>query len=524
MPRKTTIHFLRLVAGSIAKRHAFTVFHRLFNNLFVLLHGAIHLLRVASKAFVRNYTASQQTYISEALHHTVVSVRNHPIPTIFNMKRQIQWTQDMRTVLMLLRTQTTFRADSDKVAAVFNHIFATQLIEAGYTGGMPVKRILDSWNSRKSPGRSQKWVSVEGPPKDAEERQYRQRLLHDIWRAEAEMEGRGFEGNDERVKSEEENMESKYGNQVNGQLFTTTQRTGNEPLSSHIFSNQAINEQLTRTTFRGTEFTDIQRGNTYNHAPQATATGQTSTRAFQEVMSQASTPTESTTVIPPLQMIHSIDKPNVYSTFLSSTGFISEDEAIFHVGGRVYNVLVDGSYQDVMVCNRELCNKCNNKSIAPGLLGEAIKQTQGLPFVHAKDIHVANFRVSKKARYGEDNNNIEHVEGTEVCRGFQFTDQYRDYDNKYPKHIWKTRVTFSDGVRREVMACVGARCEYCTSRSEIEKKAARYQPGREFLHDIHVIVLMTHQGAIYTDSSRSRRGPGNRSNGVTVIELWAMHA
>lgn len=73
------------------------------------------------------------------------------------MGRSMQWTEDMRTVLMLLRTQTDFKDNRQKVAAVFNQIFASQLEENGYKDGMDPKRVTDTWNSRNLAGRSRGW-------------------------------------------------------------------------------------------------------------------------------------------------------------------------------------------------------------------------------------------------------------------------------------------------------------------------------------------------------------------------------
>jgi hypothetical protein len=43
--------------------------------------------------------------------------------------------------------------------------------------------------------------------------------------------------------------------------------------------------------------------------------------------------------------------------------------------------------------------------------------------------------------------------------------------------MWKTRVTFSDGVKREVVVCVAAKCKHCSGEEAVNRRAARYLPG-----------------------------------------------
>jgi hypothetical protein len=85
--------------------------------------------------------------------------------------------------LMLLRTQTKYKDNSEKVTAIFNYIFAPKLRESGYENGIEKKRLVDAWNSRKMSGRGRQWLTVDAQPKTEEERLYRRELLRQIHRA-----------------------------------------------------------------------------------------------------------------------------------------------------------------------------------------------------------------------------------------------------------------------------------------------------------------------------------------------------
>jgi hypothetical protein len=153
---------------------------------------------------------------------------------------------------------------------------------------------------------------------------------------------------------------------------------------------------------------------------------------------------------PLLEMIHA--GPGYWGGRIpssSSTAFIDHEDPLYELGGRVYLALIDGAQQDVMVCNRNRCARCNKTRIDQTLLDKSVSITKGLPFVHATDLEVV----------------------TRV--GFKFKQEICEYNHRYPKDLWETRVMFSDDVERQMMVCVAANCKHCSGEEAVDTRAAR---------------------------------------------------
>lgn len=123
----------------------------------------------------------------------------------------------------------------------------------------------------------------------------------------------------------------------------------------------------------------------------------------------------------------------------SSAFVVRRDEAIFN-SGKVFRGVIDGETQDVVVCNKQQCGKCLFAHIKKGRFAIAgASPTNGLPYVHTSD--------------------LQH----DPKSGFHFQPQHRAYNTVFPwpQHMWKTSVTFWDGMKREVMVCNAKKCEEC---------------------------------------------------------------
>ena len=327
------------------------------------------------------------------------------------MKRGIQWTDDMRTTLMLLRMQTKYKDNSEKVTAIFNHMFASELREAGYDTGIEKKRLVDAWNSRKMSGRGRQWLTVDAPPKNVKEMVYRQGLLRQIHQAASDIAASddGVDNAGEELSEIETESDNEDSSETKGDAQTPdAMDMSDDDLNSRSEASHEGAEEM------------MQKGTGY----------------------QA------------LDMIHkrnvSWDEGDPSS---SSTAFIDHEDPLYKLGGRVYRVIIKSTAQDVMICNRSQCARCSKTKIDKSLLDKSTSKTQGLPFVHATDLEVI----------------------TRV--GFQFKQDISKYSAKYPDDQWKTRVTFSDGVQREVSVCVAAKCSHCSGKEAVDRRAARYLPG-----------------------------------------------
>ena len=257
------------------------------------------------------------------------------------MGGRIKWTDEMRTALMLLRTQSSCKDDPDMTAAVFNHVFASALREHGYEEGMKTDSITDAWNSRLQDGRAKAWRTVDDPPEDAEERHYRRGLLGKLNAIAGELVTESAiedDDNDGDVESEPENGPHSQGSE-----------------------GDAKEEES-------------------NEGSQAAG----ATDAEDDSPSQGSKD-------PPLEMIHSfikeVQEPDAV-THASSKAFIDHDNPVYQLGGRVYRVIIDGKNQDVMVCNKKQCRRCRKVKIDDELQAQEFSKTKGFPFVHAIDCRV----------------------------------------------------------------------------------------------------------------------------------------
>jgi hypothetical protein len=302
------------------------------------------------------------------------------------------------------------------VAAVFNHIFASALRDHGYEDGMETDSIADAWNSRLQEGRAKAWRTVDDPPKDAGERRYRQGLLRKLNTIADELateEAAEDDDNDGNGESEENNEPANQGNE--GNEGDADDEAGSEDSQAAVVTDAGSQES------DAAEFSSGQR-----------------------------------TTDPPLEIIHSFVKeaqrPDIV-TRASSKDFINHDNPVYQLGGRVYRAIIDGKNQDVMICNKKQCRRCRKLKTNDEIQAQEVSKTKCLPFVHAID-----FRVVTRV-------------------GFEFNREIAAYSENYPKDMWKTRVTFSDGVKREVMVCVAANCAHCSGKEAVEKRNARYLPG-----------------------------------------------
>lgn len=316
------------------------------------------------------------------------------------MVQRLQWTDEMRTALMLLRTQTTYKNDNEKVAEVFNHMFASQLQQGGYTNGIFTDKIRDSWDNRHHSGRAKAWLTVDAPPKNAAEREERAAILTRIKHVAAAVDGSG-----------DDEVDAAAGDSIRAQV--------SRPPRS-------------RASGAAAEGGEIQSPNEEVNGPTVNATTAT-----------------------PLEMIH-VKKYTEWKSgtpHASAKFFINHNADIYKFGGKVYRAVIEGKQADVMVCKHDRCAPCMKRKVDSAQLDISASPSEGLPFVHSAD--------------------KEMITGT----GFSFKPTSRDYNKDYPKDVWKTRVTFLDGVKREVVVCMAANCVVCSGQDAVDERVARYQPG-----------------------------------------------
>ena len=323
---------------------------------------------------------------------------------------------------MLLRTQSSCKDDRNMVAAVFNQMFRSALLESGYDQGMETDSVADAWNSRLQEGRAKAWRPVNDPPKDAEERRHRRELLRKLDAIAAELataetaEDDGYDGNGEQDE------ESGPDGHANG-------------------DDDAVYYQG-----RDEEAQDVDNVNNMG----------TSMEAMNRESDVDEVSPDRRTTGPPLEMIHFFIKdaqgPDVV-TRTSTKAFINHDNHVYQLGGRVYRAIINGKTQDVIICNKSQCRRCRKVKRDDELQALEVSKTKGLPFVYAVD-----FRAIARV-------------------GFEFNREVAAYNENYPKKMWQTKVSFSDGVRREVMVCVAADCEHCSGKEAVEERTARYLPG-----------------------------------------------
>ncbi|KAK5117107.1 hypothetical protein LTR85_009038 [Meristemomyces frigidus] len=402
-----------------------------------------------------------------------------------------RWTIEQRTSLHLLNTRFVFADPSGKdriVARIFNHTYSQQLLP-DFPQGRTTQNIKEDYRaaSGRLQGRSQMWTVITATPRSAEQQQREQALMRDL---QARIQTMGL--SQEILLANGQNGNNiTPANQATSSLTTAPPKLPqgaalagvSQSSSAQTVGVSGASHAYSSAKGAGQDPTPSLGGNsTYPHNSSASSTmsaaninagntdhggaeagreasengGQSvgSGRHWTSPPTYASVHRETADNSVPMQMLHYADcfpeAPQVDAPYVT---YIDPSSSIYKLGGKVHRFREpDGSMQDIMICNKNMCGRCREMgtpTLDPASSAADAARVDGLPFIHHYDCaqprHLQYWWFIPKSN--------------------------RAYTSEYPRSMWKTAACFrmSNGEEwvKEVMMCDSDWCEeYTRSREE----------------------------------------------------------